>query len=218
MECPNERTARFVYENNYYVHSVEREYLRYCFHTDTDVFNITVTFRDGQRVSWTSNIISRYGNGLFVDSEGKFIFGCSMRGIYCCHLKTGEKIWQKRKMAKYMVMNDDNTVTCEWHKHLFIVDVNGYIIKELKTNYEASLFHIENNSFLIRSSKAFWIIVSSQLDKQYEIPDSLFLSRIKSAMICNDTLTVRYWSRNDGDFDRADEQVINLLPYKNESL
>jgi len=53
------------------------------------------------------------------------------------------------KMSKYIVMNADDTLTCEWHKQLFIYDITGNIIKEIRTNYETSVFHIGNKKFLI---------------------------------------------------------------------
>lgn len=210
MKNQDEQTTRFEYENNKKVSSIERRYLDFDYNQDTDVFEITVHFRDGNIFSWTSRMISSYGNGLFIDSNAKYLFGCSLQGVYCCDLRTGKKIWQKRKMSKYIVMNADDTLTCEWHKQLFIYDIAGNIIKEIRTNYETSVFHIGNKKFLIRRDKSTWAVVSSQLDQEYVFPNSFVFSRIRSATISHDILNIRYWCENNG----SDEQLVDLSPYK----
>ena len=210
MKNQDEQTTRFEYENNKKVSSIERRYLDFDYNQDTDVFEITVHFRDGNIFSWTSRMISSYGNGLFIDSNAKYLFGCSLQGVYCCDLRTGKKIWQKRKMSKYIVMNADDTLTCEWHKQLFIYDIAGNIIKEIRTNYETSVFHIGNKKFLIRRDKSTWAVVSSQLDQEYVFPNSFVFSRIRSATISHDILNIRYWCENNG----GDEQLVDLSPYK----
>ena len=210
MKNQDEQTTRFEYENNKKVSSIERRYLDFDYNQDTDVFEITVHFRDGNIFSWTSRMISSYGNGLFIDSNAKYLFGCSLQGVYCCDLRTGKKIWQKRKMSKYIVMNADDTLTCEWHKQLFIYDIAGNIIKEIRTNYETSVFHIGNKRFLIRRDKSTWAVVSSQLDQEYVFPNSFVFSRIRSATISHDILNIRYWCENNG----SDEQLVDLSPYK----
>ena len=210
MKNQDEQTTRFEYENNKKVSSIERRYLDFDYNQDTDVFEITVHFRDGNIFSWTSRMISSYGNGLFIDSNAKYLFGCSLQGVYCCDLRTGKKIWQKRKMSKYIVMNADDTLTCEWHKQLFIYDIAGNIIKEIITNYETSVFHIGNKKFLIRRDKSTWAVVSSQLDQEYVFPNSFVFSRIRSATISHDILNIRYWCENNG----SDEQLVDLSPYK----
>lgn len=210
MKNQDEQTTRFEYENNKKVSSIERRYLDFDYNQDTDVFEITVHFRDGNIFSWTSRMISSYGNGLFIDSNAKYLFGCSLQGVYCCDLRTGKKIWQKRKMSKYIVMNADDTLTCEWHKQLFIYDIAGNIIKEIRTNYETSVFHIGNKKFLIRRDKSTWAVVSSQLDQEYVFPNSFIFSRIRSATISHDILNIRYWCENNG----SDEQLVDLSPYK----
>jgi|GEM_PF-6120186 len=214
MEYLNNEAIRFLYEANNYVLSVERQYVGYDSVKGTDVFNITVVFHDGQKYSWRSNTISRYGNGLFVDSKGKYLFGCSLQGIYCCDLKTGTKLWHKKKMSKYIVMNNDDTLTCEWHKQIFILDVDGNVIDELNTNFDTSVFHIGENKFLIRINSTNWNIVTSNLDTQYVIPNQLFHSRIRFANIIDDTLIIKYWSSNYVEDNLKDEHAINLLPYK----
>lgn len=210
MKNQDEQTTRFEYENNKKVSSIERRYLDFDYNQDTDVFEITVHFRDGNIFSWTSRMISSYGNGLFIDSNAKYLFGCSLQGVYCCDLRTGKKIWQKRKMSKYIVMNADDTLTCEWHKQLFIYDIAGNIIKEIRTNYETSVFHIGNKKFLIRRDKSTWAVVSSQLDQEYVFPNSFIFSRIRSATVSHDILNIRYWCENNG----SDEQLVDLSPYK----
>ncbi len=210
MKNQDEQTTRFEYENNKKVSSIERRYLDFDYNQDTDVFEITVHFRDGNIFSWTSRMISSYGNGLFIDSNAKYLFGCSLQGVYCCDLRTGKKIWQKRKMSKYIVMNADDTLTCEWHQQLFIYDIAGNIIKEIRTNYETSVFHIGNKKFLIRRDKSTWAVVSSQLDQEYVFPNSFIFSRIRSATISHDILNIRYWCENNG----SDEQLVDLSPYK----
>ncbi len=210
MKNQDEQTTCFEYENNKKVSSIERRYLDFDYNQDTDVFEITVHFRDGNIFSWTSRMISSYGNGLFIDSNAKYLFGCSLQGVYCCDLRTGKKIWQKRKMSKYIVMNADDTLTCEWHKQLFIYDIAGNIIKEIRTNYETSVFHIGNKKFLIRRDKSTWAVVSSQLDQEYVFPNSFVFSRIRAATISHDILNIRYWCENNG----SDEQLVDLSPYK----
>lgn len=210
MKNQDEQTTRFEYENNKKVSSIERRYLDFDYSQGTDVFEITVHFRDGNIFSWTSRMISSYGNGLFIDSNAKYLFGCSLQGVYCCDLRTGKKIWQKRKMSKYIVMNADDTLTCEWHKQLFIYDIAGNIIKEIRTNYETSVFHIGNKKFLIRRDKSTWAVVSSQLDQEYVFPNSFIFSRIRSATVSHDILNIRYWCENNG----SDEQLVDLSPYK----
>lgn len=210
MKNQDEQTTRFEYENNKKVSSIERRYLDFDYNQETDIFEITVHFRDGNIFSWTSRMISSYGNGLFIDSNAKYLFGCSLQGVYCCDLRTGKKIWQKRKMSKYIVMNADDTLTCEWHKQLFIYDIAGNIIKEIRTNYETSVFHIGNKKFLIRRDKLTWAVVSSQLDQEYVFPNSFIFSRIRSATISHDILNIRYWCENNG----SDEQLVDLSPYK----
>lgn len=214
VEYLNNEVARFWYEANNYVLSVERQYVGYDSIKGTDVFHITVVFRDGQTYSWSSHTISRYGNGLFVDSKGKYLFGCSLQGIYCCDLKTGNKIWQKKKMSKYIVMNNDDTLTCEWHKQIFILDVAGNVIGELNTNFDASIFHIGDEKFLIRVSNTIWNIVTSHLDKQYVIPNHIFCSEIRFAHVIDNTLIIKYWSSDNIESHSKDEHSINLLPYK----
>lgn len=210
MKNQDEQTTRFEYENNKKVSSIERRYLDFDYNQETDIFEITVHFRDGNIFSWTSRMISSYGNGLFIDSNAKYLFGCSLQGVYCCDLRTGKKIWQKRKMSKYIVMNADDTLTCEWHQQLFIYDIAGNIIKEIRTNYETSVFHIGNKKFLIRRDKSTWAVVSSQLDQEYVFPNSFIFSRIRSATISHDILNIRYWCENNG----SDEQLVDLSPYK----
>lgn len=210
MKHQDEQTTCFEYENNKKVSSIERRRLDYDYNQGTDVFEITVHFRDGNIFSWTSRMISSYGNGLFIDSNAKYLFGCSLQGVYCCDLRTGKKIWQKRKMSKYIVMNADDTLTCEWHKQLFIYDIAGNIIKEIRTNYETSVFYIGNKKFLIRRDKSTWAVVSSQLDQEYVFPNSFIFSRIRSATISHDILNIRYWCENNG----SDEQLVDLSPYK----
>lgn len=210
MKNQDEQTTRFEYENNKKVSSIERRYLDFDYNQGTDIFEITVHFRDGNIFSWTSRMISSYGNGLFIDSNAKYLFGCSLQGVYCCDLRTGKKIWQKRKMSKYIVMNADDTLTCEWHQQLFIYDIAGNIIKEIRTNYETSVFHIGNKKFLIRRDKSTWAVVSSQLDQEYVFPNSFIFSRIRSATISHDILNIRYWCENNG----SDEQLVDLSPYK----
>ena len=210
MKNQDEQTTRFEYENNKKVSSIERRYLDFDYSQGTDVFEITVHFRDGNIFSWTSRMISSYGNGLFIDSNAKYLFGCSLQGVYCCDLRTGKKIWQKRKMSKYIVINADDTLTCEWHKQLFIYDIAGNIIKEIRTNYETSVFHIGNKKFLIRRDKSTWAVVSSQLDQEYVFPNSFIFSRIRSATVSHDILNIRYWCENNG----SDEQLVDLSPYK----
>ena len=107
-------------------------------------------------------------------------------------------------------MNADDTLTCEWHKQLFIYDIAGNIIKEIRTNYETSVFHIGNKKFLIRRDKSTWAVVSSQLDQEYVFPNSFVFSRIRSATISHDILNIRYWCENNG----SDEQLVDLSPYK----
>lgn len=211
MKYQKEQIAYFTYEKNREVCSIERRYIGFDSHNDTNVFGITVLFRDGQKYAWTSNIISRYGNGLFIDSKAKYLFGCSLKGVYCCDLKTGKKIWQKRKMSKYIVMNADDTLTCEWHKQLFIYDIAGSVIKELKTNYETSVFHIGESEFLIRMDKSKWAVVSSQLNQEYIFPNHIISSRIRTATIDNGILNIRYWCENEDD---SLKQLIDLTPYK----
>lgn len=210
MKHQDEQTTCFEYENNRMVSSIERRRLDFDYNQETDVFEITVHFRDGNIFSWTSRMISSYGNGLFIDSNAEYLFGCSLQGVYCCDLRTGKKIWQKRKMSKYIVMNADDTLTCEWHKRLFIYDIAGNIIKEIRTNYETSVFHIGNKKFLIRRDKLTWAVVSSQLDQEYVFPNSFIFSRIRSATISHDILNIRYWCENNG----SDEQLVDLSPYK----
>lgn len=211
MKYQNEQIAYFIYESNREVCSIERKYIGFDCREGTDVFEMTVLFRDGKKYSWTSNIISRYGNGLFIDSNAKYLFGCSLQGVYCCDLKTGKKIWQKRKMSKHIVMNADDTLTCEWHKQLFIYDLAGNVIKELRTNYETSVFYIGDNKFLIRMDKSTWAVVSSRLDQEYVFPNHIITSRIRSAAVCNDILNIRYWCENNSD---NNEQLIDLASYK----
>lgn len=214
MEKLNSQISHFFFKSNIFVESVEREYIKYDCDNDTDIFKVSVVYRDGQKYSWLSNVVSRYGNGLFVDLKGIYLFGCSLKGIYCCDLKTGKKIWQKKKMAYFIVMNDDDTLTCEWLQRISILDINGNTIKELKTNYESSVFYIGDNKFLIRTNKSNWSIVTSHLDVHYTIPNQLILSRIRSAKIINDTLNIKYWSKNNIESNINDEQIISLHTYK----
>ena len=47
MKNQDEQTTCFEYENNKKVSSIERRYLDFDYNQDTDVFEITVHFRDG---------------------------------------------------------------------------------------------------------------------------------------------------------------------------
>lgn len=214
-ECIREYSYRFIYKTNTYVNLIEKEYLGYDCYTDKENFEVTVFFHDGQKFSWKSNVLDSYGDGLYVDSKGRFLFGCSLNGLYCLDIKTGKKIWQKRKMSMSTVINEDDTLACQWHKQLFLLDLDGNITKDLKTNYDCSVFYIEDDKFLIRIDKQVWSIVSSHIDRQYDIPNQAFLevkekrgsgNGIRFATFRNNALIVKYWTDQ--------EQTIDLTQYK----
>lgn len=216
MESTKKKPKLFLYETNQYVHSVECEYISYNSYDDTATYKIKVNYRDGQTSSWESNLVSEYGNGLWVDSNGRFLYGCSLRGVYCCDLKTGKRIWRRRNMAKRIIMNADDTLTCQWLKKLFIMDAEGNVIKEMKTNYESSIFYVDDGKFLIQKVKTAWDIVSAELDKHYMILQNVFLAGldIRSAFFSNDTLAVVYWDKNGADSEQGEKQIIDLIPYR----
>lgn len=217
IEYPNEQTVRFVYDGNSYVNYIEREYIYYDCDKDSEIYRINVFFENGQKSTWISDIVCRYGNALLVDSYGRYIIGCSLRGIYCCDLKTGKLVWRKKKMAKRIIMNEDDTLTCEWHKQLFVIDLSGNVLREVNTHYDVAIFYLGENKFMMRNCKSTWIILSSMLDVLYTIPHQIISSGagIRSADIDKDDLSIKFWVKDETMADQNNERRINLAQYVN---
>lgn len=83
-------STRYDYKNNQYVKSVEVFWKGYDPYTDSEMTEVQVVSCDESVFRWESKTISSYGNGLWIDRFGKYIFGCSLRGIYCLDVKTGQ--------------------------------------------------------------------------------------------------------------------------------
>ena len=205
-------STRYDYKNNQYVKSVEVFWKGYDPYTDSEMTEVQVVSCDESVFRWESKTISSYGNGLWIDRFGKYIFGCSLRGIYCLDVKTGQPVWKSQRRPNKIIMNSDDTITGQGIQSIYTLDLQGKLVNEVKTRRECSIDYLGENHFLIAfNAKTCSIIQSGSLKTVCTIPINVFsvpdASRFRFAKKEGNYLYITYWS--------PQKQTIDLTPYLN---
>ena len=179
MEMSKHNSVEIIY--GYPNHTTVKEIVlcegQYNSYTDCQHNTITVKYYDKECTIWTSSIVTQFGGPLVLDALGELLFGCSLKGVYCCRINTGEIVWKSRKFANQIVLNANNTLTCAGLSSIFVLTFTGEIINELKTRQEDKIEYLGDNYFLIGMTSKKWNIVeATTLSPIYEIPSDAFWS------------------------------------------
>lgn len=176
---------------------------------------VKVYYTNGDQVEWdTTDVRCGYNDTLGIDSKGEFIYGTSLRGIFCVYAKTGELKWRSKRWASTVVVNPNDTISCLAIKKIFILSPSGKLIKEIKTHRECSVEYLNDQFFMIGFSAKEWTIVDAEtLSNQYIIPAKVFLSRIRLAKKEGNLLHINYWLEEGIISQNNEHHVIDLEPY-----